>query len=283
MSTAGKDTSRTIQERLAAATLAASGGIPEDGVNTHDRYKYASVHQIAGIAARAMAEQGVTMLPVGKRLVEDAEVRSSSGKVGRRVVVEVIWRIQCTAPTGVVPVDGIHYIETTSYGEAMDYSDKCWGKAQQYARKQALIEVLNLRTGEDPDLESPQAGQTQRARKAAPKKEETTAEDLLAVMVKAGEAVGVDAEAVALAAVQASAAAAGRDPNGFDWPDILEQVEEARDAARHAVREAIRAARKGASKGEGPEPATGGGSGTGRSAQERPAPPEQGDADEFSA
>lgn len=139
---------KTVAERLAAACADVTMVAP-DRKNPRDGYDYASVHLIADIARKALAKHGLAIIPSDTTIVSDEEIKSTRGSSGRRVVVRTTWHITGAMPEGDSPV----VIVTT--GEANDYSDKAQGKAQQYARKQALISALCLSTGDDPEADSP--------------------------------------------------------------------------------------------------------------------------------
>ena len=49
--------------------------------------------------------------------------------------------------------DPSDFIDVHSYGQGIDTQDKGPGKAQSYAVKYALLKVLGLETGDDPDLD----------------------------------------------------------------------------------------------------------------------------------
>lgn len=230
----------TLAARLARVTAALTT-LEHDGRMAQGRetYTYTSIHAIAGATRGALAAEGVVILPTGTAIVSDDEFVTKNGAQGRRVVVVMDWAI----------TDGNETIAVQSVGEAADYSDKAFGKAQQYGRKQLLIEVLNLAMGEDPDAHKPEVGRTTRATGTSSRSRPTPARDVqdtFAKMVKAGANVGLteaDVRGIVLGAARDAAEKAGQDAAGVEVPAVL-TVDAAYAAARDALASAIEKARE---------------------------------------
>lgn len=129
-------------------------------------YRFTDVNAMADEIRPAMAERGIVMFPQAVDVVECREyVRQKNGRDGAyesvqwRTVLRVTWCV----------TDGTERITLESVGEALDTSDKSANKAQTASRKYAMIGLLNITTGDepDPDYSRPGDGEAYAPRKAA--------------------------------------------------------------------------------------------------------------------
>lgn len=113
-----------------------------------ENYGYASIDAIADLTRPMLAQHGIAVIPEHHDVITNDTITSKRGAVGYRTAIVVSW----------VVTDGVETLRMASVGEAIDYSDKSFGKAQTYARKALLVAMLNMSTGEDPDAHRPDAG-----------------------------------------------------------------------------------------------------------------------------
>jgi hypothetical protein len=111
-------------------------------------YRATSINAIADITRPLLAERGIVFLPIATTVLTHDEITSKGGARGFHVVIEQRWLI----------TDGNDSIEASTTGASIDYSDKAYNKAHTFARKNLLVAMLNLSTGENPDAEQPEAG-----------------------------------------------------------------------------------------------------------------------------
>ena len=135
-------------ERIGHDTQVAQGG--------GQSYSATSINAIADLTRPLIAAEGVAIVPTATVIECHDEVTSKRGAVGYHIIVRVKWIITAAGES----------LEAESIGESLDYSDKGTGKAQTFARKNLLVALFNLSTGENPDAESPDAGH--RAPRTAP-------------------------------------------------------------------------------------------------------------------
>lgn len=230
---------RSLSERLSAAQ-AGLGRIHRDGRNDKQSYDFTSIHAIADATRAALAAEGLALVPTGVEILSDDEVTTSGGSTGYRVVVRQSWLL----------IAGGESVGLQSVGEAIDYGDKAANKATTFARKNLLILLLNLSTGDDdPDSASPEAAPRKRTVRKAPESTRPPVKDEAAARLKAlvalGAEVGIseaDIGDISLGAVREAAKKAGQDADGFDWPGVL-IVDEAHKAAQVAVAKALHEAK----------------------------------------
>jgi hypothetical protein len=116
------------------------------------RYKYRSIDQVKNASNPLFAKHKVFYSP--KVLEKEMkEVTSRSGSRMHHYTIKVLYTLFAE--------DGSN-VECEVYGEAMDSGDKGLGKAQTYAEKVMLIQVLNipLEDQPDPDHDKPELGKT---------------------------------------------------------------------------------------------------------------------------
>lgn len=107
-------------------------GINKDGMNSHQKYKYVSHDQVAGLLHKPLADYGIMVIPTIKGLQQD----------GNRTMVDMdIGFVNIENPE-----DRIH-VRYLGYG--IDPQDKGIGKAVSYAVKYCLLKTFCLETGDD--------------------------------------------------------------------------------------------------------------------------------------
>jgi len=140
------------------------GPIGKGDRNKEQDYAFRGIDSILNKAGPILTELGVVITPK-HRVVSDVEVTSRNGARGYRVVVETRWTFSVSLGS---------FVTARTIGEAIDYSDKAFNKAQTQSFKNALAQVLSIPTGEaDPDSESPERGE-----------DITTAEQVLRVLIE---------------------------------------------------------------------------------------------------
>ena len=122
-------------------------------------YPFVQVGDAADFVRKALAEQVLTMMPTGLRVIQQVDRPTKAGGSMTTVDIVMDWTI--------TDGDSGESIVIQSFGAGADGGDKYSGKAQTNAMKYALLTGFLLSTGDDPELgtDSP-ARATQRA--AAP-------------------------------------------------------------------------------------------------------------------
>ncbi len=138
-----------IHEALSRAKLEI-GVIGKDDENTFHHYAFRGIDAIVNTVGPVFARLGILTVPE-HRLISSEEVTSSGQSTkGYRVLIETTWTFSIHVD------DEESYIVAQTLGEAIDYSDKAVNQAQRQSEKNALIQVLEIPTGEtDPDSVSP--------------------------------------------------------------------------------------------------------------------------------
>lgn len=138
----------TIHEALSRAKIRI-GVIGKDDENQHHHYAFRGIDAIVNRVGPIFAELGIVTAPEHK-LVTSEEVLSSGSSKGYRVIIESVWTFS------IATEDADCELKAQTLGEAIDYSDKAINQAQRQSEKNALIQVLQIPTGEtDPDSVSP--------------------------------------------------------------------------------------------------------------------------------
>jgi hypothetical protein len=107
-------------------------GINKDGMNSHQKYKYVSHDQVAGLLHKPLADYGIMVIPTIKGIQQD----------GNRTMVDMdIGFVNIENPE-----DRVH-VRYLGYG--IDPQDKGIGKAVSYAVKYCLLKTFCLETGDD--------------------------------------------------------------------------------------------------------------------------------------
>ena len=120
-------------------TMQNCGYISKDSTNTHHKYKYTSEAEIIGAIRAPMAQNGLSLLPVGVQVLECA----TSGKMYRYdlLVTYKLLHVSGESIDLVVPASGA------------DTQDKALPKAMTMALKYALIQAFLVARGVDPDAD----------------------------------------------------------------------------------------------------------------------------------
>jgi ERF superfamily len=136
---------KTIYE-LFAEVKREVGPVGKKGVNEKQHYNFRGIDAVVNAAAPALDKHGVLTIPVLQALEYSiVEVGSNRTQMGH-VRVTVTYRF--TGPAG-------DSFDATVPGEAMDSGDKATAKAMSVAYRTALLQALNLPTGDaDPDSQS---------------------------------------------------------------------------------------------------------------------------------
>lgn len=124
-------------------------GISKDQMNSFQKYKFRGIDDILNVLSPLLAKHGLLILPrVQSRTV--AEHESKQGGITFYVTLEVDFDFVCVE-------DGSRHVVTT-FGEAMDSSDKATNKAMSAAYKYAVIQAFAIPTegDNDADLSTPQ-------------------------------------------------------------------------------------------------------------------------------
>jgi len=138
-----QSTPRTIFE-LFADVKRKVGPVGKNSVNQQQHFNFRGIDAVVNAAAPALDEHGVITIPMLQDIAyNDVEV-GKNRSVMAHVRVKVTYRFQGPA--------GDHF-DATVPGEAMDSGDKATAKAMSVAYRIALIQALNLPTG-DPDPDS---------------------------------------------------------------------------------------------------------------------------------
>jgi hypothetical protein len=127
-------------------------------------YAFAGINEISDVVRKAFAERGIVMYPEDVQIVESREIeREREGRDGTykqyqwRTVLRVVWKVSCTVVGG--DDDAPFFsVKVVTVGEAIDTSDKSSNKAQTASRKQAMMQLLNISTGDDPDPDHTRPG-----------------------------------------------------------------------------------------------------------------------------
>lgn len=107
-------------------------------------FEFVQVGDAADVIRKALAENGVTMIPTAIELISESESETASKKLMTTVTVRTTW----TVTDG----DSDESITIQSMGSGADMGDKAIPKAQSNAMKYALLMGFLLSTGDDPEL-----------------------------------------------------------------------------------------------------------------------------------
>lgn len=127
-----------------AAAQAALAVVGKSGNNTFDRYKYANLEDYVGAVKKPMADNGLSLAPVGMTVTPLADRTTKNGGTEHAVHVHMTMRLMHTSG---------EFIDCQSIGEGQDRADKAVYKAITGARKYALAGIFNLATSDDPEAD----------------------------------------------------------------------------------------------------------------------------------
>jgi hypothetical protein len=133
-----------LAAKLVKARLAV-GSVEKAGRNDQQKYDYAKAEDVAVAAEKALLDQGL-LADLDVTDSSETPIKSRQGSDG--LIVKVVCRLIVTDP------DSGEEIERGAIGYGSDYpGDKAIYKAMTGARKYALIHLLGIKLGDDPDEE----------------------------------------------------------------------------------------------------------------------------------
>jgi hypothetical protein len=138
-----------LARRIAAASLAV-GNVEKRGRNKHFGYAYATAEDVKRAAREALAEQGLSIIPL-TRLVEQ---RRDNKMVITRVYFDFV--VACEEGYLVVPW----------VADSQDIGDKGINKCATVALKYFLINLLQIPTGDEDDADADGGKKSQKAPQA---------------------------------------------------------------------------------------------------------------------
>jgi ERF superfamily len=141
-----------------AAKLAAVGTqldrIQKDGeITGNGGYRYASTDAIADALRPKLADAGIVIMPNSVELIRHERIETErSGSRGNYVQIQWLSLVHVRW----IVTDGNESLAVESLGENLNSSDKGVNAATTIARKNMLLSLFNLSTGEDPDATRPE-------------------------------------------------------------------------------------------------------------------------------
>ena len=135
-----------IYQRIAAAA-ASLGHIEKRGKNLMQHYDYVQAADVIAEVRKAALSNGVLILPSVEAIEQLAEVETKSGGKQRMTRVKLrVAAINITDPTD--------RLEVIAFGDGTDSGDKAPYKAMTGALKYALLYLMMLPTGDDPERDN---------------------------------------------------------------------------------------------------------------------------------
>ncbi|MCA9530814.1 MAG: ERF family protein, partial [Myxococcales bacterium] len=150
---------RGIATSMVAAARAVGWGVPKDGYNRAQNYRFASAAALKLRVGRALADAGVAVSTAAEILLVD-EVPTSRGGTMQRIVVKMTLTFVDAASGEQMTAEGL--------GAGTDSTDKAVMKAATAAEKYAYIGALCLAMGEDPESDDEHGAPTSAAAPAVP-------------------------------------------------------------------------------------------------------------------
>lgn len=132
----------TLVEKLVAVRESVGGYVQKQGRNTAQGYNFASEADITSKIYPAFAEQGILFYPESRRVVEVREYTTTKGGKMLMTTTEAKW----------VATDGIDRIEVMTIGQGADSGDKGSYKGMAGDKKYAILQLLGIATGDDPEV-----------------------------------------------------------------------------------------------------------------------------------
>jgi hypothetical protein len=146
--------SETLEGKLADIMFGLERFAKDDKVEGRGAYSFTSINAIADVLRPAMAARGIVMTPRETEVIECGEVARQ--KVDNNGVAYMQYQWRTVLRVSWCVSDGLGVISIETIGEALDTSDKSANKAMTAARKQALINLFLISTGDaDPDHDRP--------------------------------------------------------------------------------------------------------------------------------
>jgi hypothetical protein len=134
-------------------------GIGKTGRNEEQHYNFRGIDAVLQHLHPLLAKYGVFFAPTVQERIYEERI-SSKGTVGHACHLKVCFMVY--GPTG-------DWINVTTWGEAVDYSDKATNKAMTAAFKYALFQLFAIcDPAEDGDREGPEGGTPQDVEEMTP-------------------------------------------------------------------------------------------------------------------
>lgn len=129
----------------------AMGAITKDKRNDAQRYGYISADQIANKFRKACLEQGLVTRWDSDVVTYCSGEFEQNGKLKNRVVMRSQLVVSCALTPG---SDSEDYISSDGFGEGVDGGDKATMKAVTVSRKYAIMGLMQLAEGNDPEADT---------------------------------------------------------------------------------------------------------------------------------
>lgn len=132
-----------IYKKMAEASKAIRA-IAKDDVNRAQNFKFRGIDAIYNGVHEALANNGIFCTPKVLGIIKEKEVVTAKGGQGIHIVLEMEYTFY--APDG-------SFVKATTWGEGIDYGDKCINKCMSIAHKYALLQIFTIPTDDsiDPD------------------------------------------------------------------------------------------------------------------------------------
>lgn len=136
---------KTLVEKLVAVRESVGGYVQKKGRNTAQSYNFASEADITSRIYPAFAAEGILFYPESRRVVEVLEYTTAKGGKMMMTTTEAKW----------VATDGVDRIEVMTIGQGADSGDKGAYKGMAGDKKYAILQLLGIATGDDPETARP--------------------------------------------------------------------------------------------------------------------------------
>ena len=135
-----------IYKKMAEASKAIRA-IAKDDVNRAQNFKFRGIDAIYNGVHEALANNDIFCTPKVLGIIKEKEVATAKGGQGIHIVLEMEYTF--FAPDG-------SFVKATTWGEGIDYGDKCINKCMSIAHKYALLQIFTIPTDDsvDPDAMS---------------------------------------------------------------------------------------------------------------------------------
>lgn len=137
---------QSLHEKLVEVALAIRN-IDKGGHNDKQHYSFVQESDVVRTVYPALLEKGIMFYPRLRRVVGIVEYKTQSGSDAFLTTVESVW----------LATDGTESIEVASLGQGVDFGgDKGVYKALTGDKKYAILQLLGIATGDDPEKASQQ-------------------------------------------------------------------------------------------------------------------------------
>lgn len=118
--------------------------IAKDDHNRAQNFKFRGIDAIYNGVHEALASNDIFCVPRVVRIIKEKEITTAKGGSGLHIVLEMEYAF--FAPDG-------SSVTASTWGEGIDYGDKCINKCMSIAHKYALLQIFTIPTDdiEDPD------------------------------------------------------------------------------------------------------------------------------------